>query len=186
MSLNFISDDAYTYFIQYNSEKITLKQFFIILNTSQLAIFDFCNFLATLPYESIFWECPNKFDEIAQFHITPTNSFANIRASYLPFQQYIENAFEKEETVAVFPNLSKDSILIAPTDITASYKDLLSFIRLATDREKAELWYNVAKNVLFRLNKGYNCYVSTHGLGVYWLHIRLDTSPKYYVHNAYK
>ncbi|MGB1216866.1 MAG: DUF6940 family protein [Saprospiraceae bacterium] len=29
-------------------------------------------------------------------------------------------------------------------------------------------------------------WLSTAGLGVYWLHIRMDNRPKYYKHKAYK
>ena len=29
-------------------------------------------------------------------------------------------------------------------------------------------------------------WVSTSGLGVYWLHVRLDSYPKYYQHAPYK
>lgn len=29
-------------------------------------------------------------------------------------------------------------------------------------------------------------WLSTSGLGVYWLHVRLDTRPKYYNHDEYK
>jgi len=40
--------------------------------------------------------------------------------------------------------------------------------RLQTERPKTTLW------------------VSTAGLGVYWLHMRVDPKPKYYKHQAYK
>jgi len=29
-------------------------------------------------------------------------------------------------------------------------------------------------------------WLNTSGLGIYWLHIRLDSSPKYYTHAPYR
>ena len=48
-----------------------------------------------------------------------------------------------------------------------------------------ELWAAVGVAVKEALGEQ-PLWVSTSGLGVYWLHVRLDSSPKYFQHTPYK
>ena len=49
-------------------------------------------------------------------------------------------------------------------------------------------WQEVGKQMEIRLRQdpGRSVWLSTSGLGVYWLHMRLDSYPKYYTHDEYK
>lgn len=43
----------------------------------------------------------------------------------------------------------------------------------------------VAQQYLQRLGKGGTVWLSTSGLGVYWLHFRIDARPKYYQYSEF-
>jgi hypothetical protein len=109
------------------------------------------------------------------------------------FRSYFEG-----DNVVTFRNLGGDAILIAPSPAGAasSYAHLAAFLRTAADslaaflRTAADsqvhaLWQNVARSVAESLTEK-PMWLSTSGLGVAWLHIRLDSSPKYYQHQPYK
>jgi hypothetical protein len=76
---------------------------------------------------------------------------------------------------------------------------LASFIRgpewLATPTQHemhrkhiSQLWSTVASSMLLRLreDEGARVWMSTSGMGVSWLHVRLDRAPKYYTYLPYK
>ena len=91
-----------------------------------------------------------------------------------------------------FSNLGKDAILIVPCQLARqspnSYTHLANFIRLGNESQIKALWQEVARQMQKRLKdkQGKKIWISTCGLGVFWLHVRLDTSPKYYSYNPYR
>jgi len=91
------------------------------------------------------------------------------------------------EEVATFRNLGGDAILIAPSpdESTRTYPHLAAFLQKAPARQVRELWRSVGRAVCDALSDQ-PIWLSTSGLGVAWLHIRLDSSPKYYQHQPYK
>ncbi len=91
------------------------------------------------------------------------------------------------DDVATFRNLGGDAILIAPScaDSSCSYPHLAAFLRKAPDQQVRKLWRSVGQAVCGALSDQ-PIWISTSGLGVAWLHIRLDSSPKYYQHQPYK
>ncbi len=91
------------------------------------------------------------------------------------------------DDVATFRNLGGDAILIAPSceDSSCCYPHLAAFLRKAPDQQVRKLWRSVGQAVCGALSDQ-PIWISTSGLGVAWLHIRLDSSPKYYQHQPYK
>lgn len=70
-----------------------------------------------------------------------------------------------------------------------SYAHLASFIRNSPYSQANSLWYTVAvvmHEKLLALNGDEKIWISTSGLGVAWLHVRLDTIPKYYNWEPYQ
>lgn len=88
------------------------------------------------------------------------------------------------EAVASFGNLGGDSTLIAPCP-PGDYGHLLSFLRSAPAEVAQALWSRVSREVSWSLDDD-PLWVSTAGMGVYWLHVRLDRRPKYYRYAAYR
>ena len=100
--------------------------------------------------------------------------------------------------VAVFPNISGDTILISPyppinnnksinTHFINCYSDLNNFMRNCTQQEKYALWKKVSSTFLEILkgNRQQKYWLSTEGTGVNWLHIRINNEAKYYKYQPY-
>jgi hypothetical protein len=89
--------------------------------------------------------------------------------------------------VGVFPNLGGDALLVVPAacaDDTA-YPHLAVFLREAPAEQRDVFWAAVGEAVQSKVGER-PLWVSTSGLGVAWLHVRLDVMPKYYVHEPYR
>jgi hypothetical protein len=89
--------------------------------------------------------------------------------------------------VVAFPNLGNDAVLVVPCPMgpPAAYVHLASFVRQAPPEQVHELWGVVGEAMEARLNSK-PTWLSTAGMGVSWLHVRLDTRPKYYGFAEYR
>ncbi|WP_413039062.1 DUF6940 family protein [Roseofilum sp. Belize BBD 4] len=94
------------------------------------------------------------------------------------------------ETVVSFPNLSRDARLIVPCPIVSdsSYVHFASFVREAPESQQQELWATIGREMVAQLTRSpvSPIWLNTAGMGVPWLHIRLDSRPKYYSYTPYK
>ncbi|GAB5407295.1 MAG: hypothetical protein Aurels2KO_55260 [Aureliella sp.] len=95
--------------------------------------------------------------------------------------------FSPGAEVAVFPNLGGDAVLIVPCPVAdlSIYGHLGSFIRHAPESQLHGLWQSVAVAMAERVSNR-PVWLSTAGMGVSWLHVRLDDRPKYYGHSAFR
>ncbi len=66
----------------------------------------------------------------------------------------------------------------------SAYTDLATFLRHGPGEQKHELFRALAHAIRHRLGQR-PVWVSTSGLGVAWLHIRLDSRPKYYQYHPF-
>jgi hypothetical protein len=89
--------------------------------------------------------------------------------------------------VVTFPNLGNDAVLVVPTPLgaPAAYVHLAGFVRHAPTAQVHELWRAVGAAAESRLSVK-PMWVSTAGMGVAWLHVRLDDRPKYYGFAEYR
>ena len=89
--------------------------------------------------------------------------------------------------VVVFPNLGADAMLVvpAPRDKNSAYTHLSTFLRSAPATQINHLWRTLGQVAQARLSDK-PMWISTAGGGVAWLHVRLDSYPKYYGHTPYK
>jgi hypothetical protein len=85
------------------------------------------------------------------------------------------------QRVVAFPNLGNDAVLVVPCPAgpATAYPHLAAFVRNAPDAQKHELWRTVGAAMEARLGPN-PVWLSTAGMGVPWLHVRLDSRPKYY------
>ena len=101
------------------------------------------------------------------------------------FAQY----FSRVEPIVEFKSLGADATLIVPSPKTSfasdqdCYLHLASFVRSAPPEQIDALWEIVGQ--VLQNNTG-PIWLNTEGSGVAWLHIRLDTRPKYYGYTPYK
>jgi uncharacterized protein DUF6940 len=89
-------------------------------------------------------------------------------------------------SVAAFPNLGNDAVLVVPRadGPPQHYTHLAAFVRGAPPVQQHALWRAVGAAVQARLGPS-PMWLSTAGAGVAWLHVRLDSRPKYYGHRPY-
>lgn len=150
---------------------------------------DWIELLAEAPFAAYCWETPPvkrcSIDRPFEFMLLAAPSLSDARPEPGPFRQHFANASDRE--VVVFPNLGGDAVLLAPTPRAnlASYPHLAAFSRLAPRDQQHTLWQVVGEVMQAALGDQ-PIWLSTAGTGVYWLHLRLDSYPKYYIWAAYR
>ncbi len=87
-----------------------------------------------------------------------------------PYKKYIDNA-NKNSLSTHFYNLSKNTILVIPI---RPYANIYQFAIHSSNIE----WLGLFRKILKNLKKGQ--FISTHGHGVNYLHVRIENYPKYY------
>jgi hypothetical protein len=151
----------------------------------------FCDFfnrlLANAPYTAYFWETPpvtrHSAGQAFECVLVDSPALAAVAANADAFaRQFAEAAGD----IAVFPNLGHDACLIAPCPraVPDVYAHLAAFTRGAPHGQQQAFWKRLGETVRERLT-GRPLWLSTSGLGVYWLHARLDSRPKYYTWHPY-
>lgn len=95
--------------------------------------------------------------------------------------------FDSADKVAVFDNLGNDAKLIAPVpgDRQQNYSHIGVFTKEAPEEQQQALWQRVGRVTEEQIS-GQPLWLNTAGGGVAWLHVRLDSSPKYYRYHPYK
>ena len=146
----------------------------------------FINLLAEAPFDAYFWETPPVTKKMWQrpfeFVLVNAPQLTNVPAERRAFAKYFT-----AEPVVDFPNLGGDAHLVVPCPQTASdaYAHLATFSRTAPLNQQHQFWQRVGLAVMNAVGER-PLWVSTSGLGVYWLHVRLDSRPKYYTFRPYR
>ncbi|NJN22915.1 MAG: hypothetical protein HC812_19255 [Leptolyngbya sp. RL_3_1] len=116
-------------------------------------------------------------------------ALAQIQADPQAFGRYIAPG-QGTNTVTTFPNLQGDAQLVVPccNGSMATYGHIGTFLRQGPKPQINALWQRVGQSIQTVLGerRAEPLWVSTSGLGVYWLHVRLDSKPKYYTHGPYR
>ncbi len=148
--------------------------------------------LAASPYPAFFWEMPpirrGALDRPYEYVVVGSDELARLRPDSSAFGANLEAGGEAG-TVRAFPNLGGDAMLIAPAPIAGAraYGHIGAFARLAPIGQGHELLRVLGTAIVAALDgSDRRVWVSTAGLGVPWLHVRLDTWPKYYTYGPYR
>ena len=72
----------------------------------------------------------------------------------------------------------------SPINLEDEYIELAHFLAEASEEQVHALWWVLGQRILERLSDRF-LWVSIAGGGVAWLHVRLDSFPKYYRYRAY-
>ena len=155
--------------------------------TSDELILEFNSTLIDSKFDAFFWEVkPVSLELINQdfeFVLVNSNALKGIAQNDTSFK----NFFEENKAVVNFPNLRKDAELIVPTPISSQtkYAHIANFVRTADQNQIVDFWKKVVEVYSSKIGHEMK-WLSTSGLGVYWLHVRVDSRPKYYQHLEYK
>lgn len=95
--------------------------------------------------------------------------------------------FTDHEAVVDFRNLGDDATLIVPNPRgeIGKFGHLASFMRHGDDAQIHGLWQRTAQCMVEALGHA-PIWLNTAGMGVSYLHLRLDDRPKYYIYGPYK
>jgi hypothetical protein len=184
-------------------------------SSTKTAVIDRLNeVIASCPFQGVFFETPpvtaSTFATQAFEFVLVDAPKLHIAASARPDPNAFANQFHSDRGqrpaaaagagVAVFSNLGGDATLISPqpvgTDMTV-FAHLANFARGARDTDqRRDIWRVAAeayrKKVLDTdrnsdvMPSDAAVWFSTSGMGIYWLHLRLDDRPKYYTYQPYK
>ena len=144
----------------------------------------FIDLLADAPYRAYLWETPpiTKANAMRPFEFVFVDSptLAGRSPDPITFASYFEDADVSAEAV-VFANIGSDAVLVAPCPKgpSSAYTHLAAFARAAPAEQQHAFWRTIGSTVANDLSDR-PLWLSTNGLGVSWLHVRLDTRPKYY------
>jgi hypothetical protein len=150
----------------------------------------FIDLLADTGLTAYFWETPpvSRHNSDRDFEFVQLDSpvLARITANAAAFSEHFDAAGNAGPVVR-FANLGGDAELIAPRphEGNPGYPHLAAFTRLAPRPRQHALWQQAGATMLECLDDQ-PTWLSTSGLGVYWLHLRLDATPKYYQYADYR
>ena len=171
-----------------DDKQITYLEVIDLWQQNEKFIEFFISLLADTSMPAYFWETPpiNKATVGREFEfvLIDSSKLADVEPDPSDFRQHFDNS---NREVVTFPNLKNDALLIVPcpiTDILAS-THLADFVRQAPTSQQHLLWQTVGRSIEQNLNKQ-PIWVSTSGLDVNWLHVRLDSQPKHYCFEPYK
>jgi len=142
--------------------------------------------LESSPFAAFFWEHPPltaaNFSGDSEFVIIDAPMLARLRPDANPFRQYFV-----ADDIVTFQSLGGDATLIAPSPVASrpGYAHLAAFLQNAPGHQIISMWQSVGRTVCRSLSDA-PLWLSTSGLGVAWLHVRLDSTPRYYQHGPYK
>ena len=144
-------------------------------------------------YPAFFWEHPPLFStnlsDPAEFVLLDAPTLASLRPDPNTFAEHFARAERRKSDYPVirFENLGGDALLVVPCPDKQSeqYPHLAAFLRCAPAPQILEFWRVTANAVIEKAGRD-PLWLSTSGLGVAWLHVRLDSRPKYYQYRPYK
>lgn len=149
----------------------------------------FASLLSAAPFDAFRWETPPvdaaTVDRAFEFVLLDAPAL-NRPPDAEAFEDRFRSARDGRQVVA-FPNLGNDAVLVVPCPAgpPETYAHLAAFVRGAPAAQVHELWQTVAAEMESRLSAA-PVWLSTAGMGVSWLHVRLDARPKYYGFGAYR
>jgi hypothetical protein len=118
-------------------------------------------------------------------HIEDKRLLTMSKQNYLPFlnkpSSLLSKKNENKKYAIASINLPKDTILVIPKPRqNKNFANIYYFMKNASKIQQKELWKLVAKQAKIMLKKYDNIWISSQGLGISYLHIRICNFPKYY------
>ncbi|KLL03482.1 MAG: hypothetical protein MRECE_10c011 [Mycoplasmataceae bacterium CE_OT135] len=186
------SDTIKYQFTKDDGSKLTFGEFIQLLKSKDQ---DFLNAFnealeqAGSQLSAYFWECvpvsQTTKGKNFEFVVIKSESLDKITQDYSRFQEHFN---QSQESVVSFFSFSRDTLVVPIPNEKKNYKNLKEFINNAPSEQKNNFWQKVGEEMEEKLLNadGAPRWLSTHGLGVPYLHVRIDKKPKYYSWKEYK
>ncbi|CFW92774.1 Conserved protein of unknown function (coil coil domain) [endosymbiont DhMRE of Dentiscutata heterogama] len=193
-----INDNTFKYHFVINNasgEKLSWKSVISLLRLKSRGFFPiFQGALkdANDKFPAYFWECPpvskKTLDKPFEFVVIRSDNLNNVKQNWTSFGNHISNNSQKQ--ACSFPGLSGDNILIIPIPKPGpelDFKNISQFTKNGPEEQQQALWQEVAEKLSEELSKSDRPrWLSTHGLGVPYLHVRICERPRYYHYKEYE
>ena len=183
--------------------ELTYRQFLQNIQSEEAFRTEFINILRKSRFETYFFETPKvskiSLDDVKfEFILSDAKDLQNVKADESTFQEYFVEC--KDSRVVTFPNLGLDAVLVAPCPGNSlnlnHFSSLGPFVRTGDNSQVHQFWKEAARKMLETVSRKVvlrrelslviigmqgtqPTWMSTSGLGVYWLHMRW-VSAKYY------
>lgn len=175
------------YKILHGEKRLTFNEVIFFWKNSIEFIEFYNSILAESEYDSFFWENPpmniNSLERYYEFVLIESTALSKITQDEVTFSKY----FSPQKKANSFFNLGKNAKLIIPTlsNNSVNYSSISKFVRTSNKDQYNEFWNLVGVEYERELEDEWK-WLSTSGLGVHWLHVRIDSRPKYYIFKEYK
>jgi|AntRauTorcE11897_2_1112592.scaffolds.fasta_scaffold03376_2 hypothetical protein len=181
------NQDNLTFRLQENGALVSHRKFLTLLSENDTFIDWYNRLLADSPFDAFFWEnkpvTDQNLDEPYECTIVKSGQLSRVSPDSTTFDSY----FSSDSDTVTFSNLGGDAQLVVPCPVAdrSVYTQIGSFIREAPGHQIVDFWKRVGEEMLNHIQSDPR-WLSTSGLGVYWLHVRIDSAPKYYQTEEYK
>jgi len=182
------SDTAIRFKILKNDTPISFQEVFKLWENDA----DFIDFYVTaikdFGFKAFFWEHPGltkeTIDRPYECILQKSENFDRRTVNEQAFADYLHSSNGAED----FLNLGKNARLVIPTKKLDAevYKHFGSFILNAEAPQIHALFNKIGIIVQEEIENKPMIWLNTAGMGVIWLHVRMDTRPKYYRTKNYK
>jgi hypothetical protein len=158
-------------------------------------------------YQAVFWETPSVRPSSLE---TQPMEFVLVDAPNLqqfartadpsPFAEHFRTctmSSNEPPVGCVFESLGRDAVLVSPRPIMGKSSrvnaaHLMAYLQTAPAEHRNSLWKMVGQSYLRAMQQPQGSgddaprWLSTSGMGVAYLHVRIDRRPKYYTYDPYK
>jgi len=189
-SIEIIAQNEHTvrFRLKENESYLSFKEVFNLWQQNVEFVKFYKNELLNLKYQAFYWEHPalNKgfLNKRYECILQRSRPLEHLPIDERSFRDYLF----QEAAVTDFMNLGKDARLVIPTKKTDKeiYNHFGKFLRFAAEEQIIAVFKSVGKTILEEIETQKLIWLNTEGTGVIWLHIRMDTKPKYYKTVRYK
>ena len=182
------SDIAVRFKILKSETLISFQEVFKLWE-SDLGFIDFyVQSLKDFGFKAFFWEHPGltstTIDRPYECILQKSRTLDSRTINEQAFADYLHSQNGAED----FLNLGKNARLVMPTkqSVADIYKHLGSFLINAQPSQIHDFFNKIGAIVPKEIEKHPMIWLNTAGMGVIWLHVRMDTRPKYYKTKNYK
>ena len=174
---------------------------------------DIINIIRDSPFQAVFFEtkgCHAANWQTKQFEFVLVDaphlrSFAESSPDPQAFAEHMSDSCCETLEGCAFPNVGGDAQLIVPCAAVSHHHDMLNtntmeeqpalvtyshlaaFCRQAPTHQVSRVWQLAAQEYQHRvMSTSKSVWLSTSGMGIAWLHFRLDSRPKYYQYKPFQ
>ncbi|NEO88534.1 MAG: hypothetical protein F6J87_30535 [Spirulina sp. SIO3F2] len=182
-----INDRVHHYQLWQQKRQLSVDEVLYLWESNEPFNVFFTQLLTESPFSAYRWETPavtfETGDRPFEFVLVDSPGLDR-QVDSRTFQGYFT---PDGQGIVTFNSLGGDALLVVPSPRgeQSAYGHLAAFIRHAPTEQALALWQAVGRAVATQMSER-PLWLNTAGGGVAWLHVRLDSRPKYYRYAPYK